>query len=117
MAAFDAVKSAQEAALTTIASGRPTGEVDRAARETLRAAGYDHQQFLHVTGHGIGMKYHEPIPLIMPDGADRLERGMVHTVEPGVYVPGLGGFRIEDNVVVTQSGHELLGPFEKTLVT
>jgi Xaa-Pro aminopeptidase len=91
-----------------------TGAVDEAARSVVRDAGFD-REFLHVTGHGIGFRYHEPAPLICPDGDLALESGMVHTVEPGIYFPGFGGMRIEDDVLITGNGCEILGPYKKEL--
>jgi Xaa-Pro aminopeptidase len=90
------------------------GELDETARAVVRDAGYD-EPFLHVTGHGLGLRYHEPVPLICPGSDLVLEPGMVHTVEPGIYFNGMGGIRLEDNVVVTESGVEIMGPFEKKL--
>jgi hypothetical protein len=66
-------------------------------------------EFLHVTGHGLGLRYHEPVPLLCPGGDTVLEEGMLHTVEPGVYRADFGGFRIEDNVLVTADGAEVMG--------
>jgi Xaa-Pro aminopeptidase len=111
---FAAVKQAQEAATAAIRTGVKAGEVDEAARAIIRAAGYD-KEFLHVTGHGLGLRYHEPFPLICPGSDEVLEQGMLHTVEPGVYFPEMGGIRIEDNVLVTDSGAEVLGPCGKSL--
>jgi len=111
---FDLVVSAQEAAVSAVRAGASVGEVDEAARSILREAGLG-DAFVHVTGHGIGFRYHEPVPLIAPGGAEVLSAGMVHTVEPGVYSPDFGGFRVEDDVAVTASGCEVLGPFGKEL--
>ena len=115
--AFDVVVAAQEAAIAAVRPGVTTGEVDRAAREIIHAAGFTDDEFLHVTGHGIGFRYHEPTPLIVPGGETILEEGMVHSVEPGVYRADIGGIRIEDDVLVTGSGAEVLGPCEKACWT
>jgi len=112
---FQTVRKAQEAAIATIRPSVKTGEVDKAARQILRDAGYDNTAFLHVTGHGLGFRYHEPIPLICPGGETLLEDGMLHTVEPGIYIDGMGGIRLEENVLVTVSGSEVLGPCRKAL--
>jgi len=72
------------------------------------------EYFIHVTGHSIGWRYHEPVPLLAPRNWAVLKEGMVHTVEPGLYIPDFGGFRVEDNVAITESGAEILGPFDKT---
>ena len=109
---FEIVKSAQEAAIAQVRSGVTAGEVDEAARAIIRDAGFE-REFLHVTGHGLGFRYHEPVPLICPGSDCVLEAGMVHTVEPGIYSPEIGGFRLEDNVVVTEDGCEVLGAFDK----
>ena len=108
--AFDAVRSAQEAAIEAVRPGVTAAEVDAAARGVIHAAGYDDEAFLHVTGHGLGFRYHEPAPLICPGGETALEEGMVHSVEPGIYMPGMGGIRLEENVVVTATGREVMGP-------
>jgi Xaa-Pro dipeptidase len=113
--AFDAVRRAQEATIEAIRPGVTAAEVDHAARGVLHAAGYDDEAFLHVTGHGLGLRYHEPTPLICPGGETVLEEGMVHTVEPGLYVPGMGGIRLEENVIVTATGCEVMGPCDKGL--
>lgn len=111
---FDLIRSAQEAAIDKVAPGVTAGEVDEAARSIIRKGGYD-KAFLHVTGHGLGFRYHEPVPLICPGSELKLEKGMVHTVEPGIYIEGFGGMRLEDNILVTENGSDALGPFEKVL--
>ena len=87
--------------------------MDRAARTVLRGYKLD-QQFIHSTGHGLGLEIHEP-PRVGRKEQTKLEAGMVITVEPGVYEPGVGGVRIEDTVVVTRNGCEILTPTEKEL--
>jgi Xaa-Pro aminopeptidase len=72
-------------------------------------AGYTDAEFLHVTGHGLGFRYHEPTPLICPGGDTVLQPGMVHTIEPGIYRADFGGVRIEDNILVTPEGAEIMG--------
>ena len=111
---FEIVKSAQEAAIAKIKSGVSAGEVDEAARSIIRDAGFE-KEFLHVTGHGLGFRYHESLPLICPGSNFVLQAGMLHTVEPGIYLPEMGGIRLEDNVVVTANGREILGTFDKEL--
>jgi len=108
------VVAAQEAAIAAVHAGATAGDVDEAARAIIREAGHE-KEFLHVTGHGLGLRYHEPVPLICPGSELRLESGMTHTVEPGVYFPSMGGIRVEDNVLVTATGAEVFGPFEKGL--
>ncbi len=89
-------------------------ELAETARAVIRDAGFD-KQFPHVTGHGLGFRYHEPTPLICPGSDQVLDPGMVHTVEPGIYFPEMGGIRLEENVAVTENGCEVLGPFKKAL--
>ena len=85
--------------------GTPTRVVDAAAREHIAAAGYG-EQFVHGTGHGVGLEIHEA-PAVAPTASDTLEPRTVLTVEPGVYLPGRGGVRIEDTLVVTDDGPAL----------
>ncbi len=113
--AFETICRAQEAAIRVVRPGVTASEVDQAARAVVHAAGFTDKEFLHVTGHGLGFRYHEPTPLILPGGQTLLEEGMVCTVEPGVYDPQWGGIRIEDNILVTADGAEVLGPAPKRL--
>jgi len=89
-------------------------EVDRAAREVLDATGYG-QYFTHRTGHGIGLDGHEP-PWIMHGNSTILEEGMTFSIEPGVYLTGKFGVRIEDIVAVTATGVRNLAGFDHALV-
>jgi Xaa-Pro aminopeptidase len=105
----DAVGAAQDAALRAVRGGVFASDVDRAAREVLTLHGLG-EAFLHATGHGLGLDVHE-FPRIGRADADRpvrLEAGMVCTIEPGAYVEGLGGARMEDDVLVTVDGCEVL---------
>lgn len=111
---YDVVLQANRAATAAAGPGVAMGAVDKAARDVIEAAGYG-QYFIHRTGHGLGMDIHEPIPQIAAGVEDRLEPGMAFTIEPGVYVPGLGGVRVEDNVVVTDTGVDVLTSFPRTL--
>jgi Xaa-Pro aminopeptidase len=112
-AVYDLVLEAQEAALAAVMPG-PTGRaVDAVAREIIEAAGHG-EHFGHGLGHGVGLDIHEG-PRLSTTGETALEAGMIVTVEPGVYVPGAVGTRIEDLVVVTESGHEVLSTLPKTL--
>lgn len=103
---YRVVLEAQEKALEKIKAGVKGSEVDRAARAHIEKAGFG-KNFGHGTGHGVGLDIHEP-PSLGPESGSTLEEGMVVTVEPGVYVPGVGGVRIEDMVVVEKDGCRLL---------
>src|SRR5271157_1117335 len=94
--------------------GIPTGQVDQAAREVISHAGYG-PQFTHRVGHGIGMEGHEP-PYIFGENQLLLKPGMCHTIEPGIYLAGRGGVRIEDDVVVTETGSESLSNLPRQLL-
>lgn len=111
---YDAVLEAQEAAVAVVAPGVASGEVDEAARSVLRRAGLD-QYFTHSTGHGVGLEIHEG-PRLAAKQTQKLEAGMVITIEPGAYMPGRFGLRIEDMVLVTKTGGELLTPSVKAWV-
>jgi len=104
--AYSVVLAAQEAGLAAVADGAAAAEVDRACREVVGAAGMG-EYFVHGTGHGVGLDIHEA-PWVGAASEDILCSGQVVTVEPGVYIPGLGGARIEDTVVVTGSGRKVL---------
>jgi Xaa-Pro dipeptidase len=112
---FEVVRKAQEAATAAIKPGVSGAYVDEAARSVIREAGYA-EYFPHVTGHGLGFRYHESSPILAPQSATQLEGGNLTSVEPGIYKKLVGGFRIEDDVLVTASGAEIFGPFPKNLV-
>ena len=111
---FETVRLAQKAAVAAIRPGVNGAQVDEAARSIIRDAGYGNF-FPHITGHGVGFAYHEAAPKLAPGSSEPLEEGMVTSVEPGVYFKPCGGFRIEDDVLVTKDGAETLGPFRVTL--
>jgi Xaa-Pro aminopeptidase len=107
---YDAVRDAQQAAIEVVRPGVDSMTVDAAARSVLEARGLG-EAFGHGTGHGLGLDVHEEprISKPRPDAvAARLEPGMVFTIEPGAYVSGFGGVRIEDDVLVTDAGCEVL---------
>jgi Xaa-Pro aminopeptidase len=110
---YRAVLEAQQAAIAAVRAGVRAAEVDRQARVVLQKHGLE-KQFVHSTGHGVGLEIHEP-PRLGRREHTRLEPGMVVTIEPGVYLDGLGGVRIEDMVLVTSSGCEVLTPTPKQL--
>jgi Xaa-Pro aminopeptidase len=110
---YRAVVEAQLAAVAAVRAGVSTAAVDRVARKVLRGYGLD-RAFVHSTGHGLGLEIHEP-PRLGKRDKGRLQAGMVITIEPGVYLEGFGGIRIEDTVVVTEKGCEVLTPTGKEL--
>ncbi|MGH2830948.1 MAG: M24 family metallopeptidase [Actinomycetota bacterium] len=112
-AIYDAVRAGQQAGVEAVRAGARTGDVDEASRAPLRAAGCEYG---HATGHGCGLEVHEA-PTVRNGGEDILAAGMTVTVEPGVYVPGLGGVRIEDLLAVTDDGFEILTASPKELIT
>jgi Xaa-Pro aminopeptidase len=112
--AYEAVKDAQQAAISAVRAGVTTGEVDASARQMLRKAKLD-KYFTHSTGHGVGLEIHE-MPRIAVGQKEVLRPGMVITIEPGVYFPGKWGIRIEDMVVVREGGCEVLTPTRKDFV-
>jgi Xaa-Pro aminopeptidase len=109
MALVTAVLSAQREAIAAVRPGRLGADVDKAARSVLEAAGLG-PAFLHGTGHGLGLEVHEAprVSRSATGSSDTLQPGMVCTIEPGAYVEGLGGVRMEDDVLVTASGCEVL---------
>src|ERR1051326_8016832 len=112
---YQAVLEAQLAAIDVVKPGVQAGKVDQAARKVLQKSGFA-SYFTHSTGHGVGLEIHEP-PRLGKGQQELLKPGMVITIEPGAYVPGLGGVRIEDMVLVTDSGCQVLTPTPKELLT
>lgn len=108
---YEAVQEALEVALQGLKPGRTGKEVDALAREALGRHGLD-RYFVHSLGHGVGLAVHEG-PGLSPYTEEVLEPGMVVTVEPGVYLPGVGGVRIEELVLITEDGIELLSRFPR----
>lgn len=111
---YGAVVEAQQASLSAVRAGVAARRVDQAARRALQARGLD-RYFTHSTGHGVGLEIHEA-PRLGAKSEDTLEAGMVVTVEPGVYLPGRTGIRIEDTVLVTSTGAEILTPVSKEIM-
>ena len=111
---YQSVQEAQEAAVNAVQAGVTCGEVDAAAREVLKKNGLE-QYFVHSTGHGLGLEVHEE-PRVARGQTVRLEAGNVITIEPGVYVEGVGGIRIEDDVVVEAGRNEVLTRVKRDLI-
>jgi Xaa-Pro dipeptidase len=107
------VQEANAAGRAVARPGEPCAAVDRAARAVIEKAGYG-EYFTHRTGHGIGMEAHEE-PYMRGDNEQPMEPGMAFTVEPGIYLPGRNGVRIEDNVVITEQGAECLSDMPREL--
>jgi Xaa-Pro aminopeptidase len=111
---YEAVRAAQLAAIAAVRPGVAVGEVDQAARKFLKRIGLG-RFFSHSTGHGVGLEIHER-PRVAAGQTEILQAGMVITIEPGAYIPGKWGVRIEDMVLVTETGCEVLTPTSKELV-
>ncbi len=109
------VRDAQKTSINHLIAGRYAKEADLAARRTIQAAGYG-EYFPHFTGHGLGFRYHEPFPMLRSDNHDEvLEVGMVTSVEPGIYIEGIGGIRIEDNIAILAEGPSYISTFPREL--
>jgi Xaa-Pro aminopeptidase len=111
--AYAICRSAQEAALAEVSTGAEARHLDAIARTEIQEDGFD---VLHGLGHGVGLEVHE-LPILRPTAEGALAAGNVVTIEPGVYLPGRGGVRIEDLVIVGEDGPEVLTPFTKDLLT
>jgi Xaa-Pro aminopeptidase len=111
---WDVVRESQWAGREAVRAGADCAAVDRACRDVIVAAGWG-DSFVHGTGHGVGLEIHEE-PRVAASARDTLEPGSVVTVEPGVYLPGVGGVRIEDTVLVTPDGSDPLTEFPKELI-
>ncbi len=112
---YKAVLEAQSAAIQVVRPGIAASKVDAAARGVLKRYKLD-KTFVHSTGHGLGLEIHEP-PRLGKKEKTKLEAGMAITIEPGAYIEGVGGIRIEDTVLVTDSGCEILTPTSKEFIT
>lgn len=104
---FNSVLKAQQAAAAELLDGKGFSAPDNASRKIITEAGLG-EYFIHGSGHGVGWRYHESLPQLGPDSIGVLRTGMVTSVEPGVYIPGFGGFRIEDNLMVGDTEPEWL---------
>jgi Xaa-Pro aminopeptidase/Xaa-Pro dipeptidase len=112
---YSIVQQSQKAGLDATKAGRTCGEIDSVCRNTIREHGYE-KQFIHSTGHGIGLDVHEP-PWLRMSASEQLRPNMTVTVEPGIYLPNKFGVRIEDSVIVTGNGKpEILNKFTKDLL-
>lgn len=108
---YDIVLQANRAALAAIKVGVPLAAIDEAARSVIRSHGYG-EAFVHRTGHGIGIECHEPLD-VSSSNPTLIEPGMCFSIEPGIYLPKIGGIRIEDLVCVGENGIDILNSFEK----
>jgi Xaa-Pro aminopeptidase len=111
---YKAVLKAQLAGIAAVREGVTAGQVDQKARQVLESEGLG-KEFLHSTGHGLGLEIHE-LPRVGRRDKTRLKAGMVITIEPGAYIRDFGGIRIEDTVLVTKNGCEILTPTSKELM-
>jgi D-alanyl-D-alanine dipeptidase len=112
---YEAVQQAQEAAFLAVRPGVAAQEIDRVARSVIAAAGFA-ERFIHRTGHGIGLEVHET-PYLVEGNTEALRAGMAFSIEPGIYLPGRFGVRIEDIVVATADGAERLNRSRRDLVS
>ena len=112
--AYEAVRLANLAGRSKAAAGVPAGDVDSATRKVIEDHGFG-EFFTHRTGHGLGLEIHEE-PYIKPDNDFMLQEGMTFTIEPGIYIPGLGGIRIEDDVCLKTSGLVSLTSLPRELI-
>jgi Xaa-Pro dipeptidase len=111
---YNIVLEANAAGIAAAKPGARASDVDKAARDVITAAGYG-DRFIHRTGHGLGLNVHEAPNITSVNCGTILEEGMVFTVEPGIYLPGLGGVRIEDDVCVTENGCAVFNSYTKKI--
>ena len=117
LALVDGVAAAHQAAIEAVRPGVPAWTIDRAARQVLEDRGLG-EAFVHGTGHGLGLEIHEAprISRAESDGTDTIEAGMVFTIEPGAYREHVGGVRLEDDLLVTPDGREVLTDAPRALL-
>jgi Xaa-Pro dipeptidase len=108
---FDGVQEAVNTVIAAVKPGVRCADLDAIAHKVIDRTGYG-EYFNHQLGHGVGLQFHEP-PTLHPASQDILEEGMVFAIEPAIYLPGFGGVRLEDNLVVTKTGCENLCPFQQ----
>jgi Xaa-Pro dipeptidase len=111
---YAAILAGHEAVMAHARPGMTGAEVDALARQEIERRGFG-EHFFHPTGHGLGFRYHEPHPLLRPGSTSLIEEGMVSSVEPGIYIEGYGGMRMEENVAFTADGVERLSVFDTSL--
>lgn len=111
---YEIVRESQKAGLDAAKAGKTTGQVDEACRDVIRNRGFE-KYFIHSTGHGIGLDVHEP-PWLRPNSNEVLREKMAVTVEPGIYLDGKFGVRIEDSIIVTADRPKVLNRYTKELV-
>ena len=114
LAIYTIVEEAQRKGLKAAEAGMTGRELDAIVRDSITACGYG-DYYVHGTGHGVGLEIHE-MPMINKRGATVLQTGMIFTIEPGIYIPGKGGVRIEDTVVLTEDGARALNGVKKQLI-
>ena len=108
---YNVVLKAEQSAIEAIKPGVTIKNIDKIARDIISNAGYG-EYFPHRLGHGLGLEEHE-YQDVSSVNENTLEAGMVITIEPGIYVPGIAGVRIEDDILVTENGYEILTHYEK----
>jgi Xaa-Pro dipeptidase len=111
---YNIVYEAQQKAIKSVKPGKPYSVVDTAAREVIKEHGYA-KYFVHSLGHGLGLEVHEAVAGINVGSKTKMQKNHTFTIEPGIYVPRIGGARIEDDVLVTESGVELLTKYPRKL--
>lgn len=111
---YEVIKKTQERTLSVVRSGIKACDLNKVARDTIREYGFE-KFFIHGTGHGVGLDIHEE-PYLTNENASKIEVGMTFTIEPGIYIPNKFGIRIEDTILVTYDGYDILTDFPKDLL-